>query len=65
MEPETLVSRTKRMPGKRSPHCEYRRYARHKRAIVVALAVLVAGVATLSMTIGSADLSVVDVVLAL
>ena len=65
MELETLVSRTKRMPGKRSPHCEYRRYARHKRAIVVALAVLVAGVATLSMTIGSADLSVVDVVLAL
>lgn len=65
MEPETVVSRTKRMPGKRSPHCEYRRYARHKRVIVAAMAVLVAGVAALSMTIGSADLSVVDVMLAL
>ena len=63
MEPDALPTQRKRASSLSLRR--YEGYVRHKRIVLMVLAVLVAVVAVFSMTIGSADLSVIDVALAL
>lgn len=65
MEPEALPPKRKRAGAERPTRHAYRGYVRHKRIVIALLAVLAAAVAVFSVTIGSAGLSVSDVVAAL